>query len=248
MNTSPVAYHHDELRIALSSANPQRGVPETEDAEAVLDIGCGAGQTLMAIGNHQRRVGVDIDIDALRFGLSATMTSGIQVAAAKGECLPFPDGTFDFVYSRVALPYMDIPAALAEMRRVLRPRGRLWLTLHTIDIPAAQFRRGNLKGRIYAVYTVLNGLWFHVSGRTFHFLRGLCESIQTERGMRIALSRAGFSTIEFRRTTHHFAVTAQRLMPPAVDAFTIPVPADTSPEPHAPANTNAHRLPAVRNP
>jgi ubiquinone/menaquinone biosynthesis C-methylase UbiE len=210
MNTPPTAYHDVELQIALNPDSPYRVLPETEGAEAVLDIGCGAGQTLMAIGNHKRRVGVDIDVDALRFGSSATMTSGIQVAAAKGESLPFPDGTFDFVYSRVALPYMNIPAALAEMHRVLRPRGRLWLTLHTMDVPAAQFHRGNLKGKIYAAYTILNGLWFHVSGRTFHFLRGLCESIQTERGMRIALSRAGFSTIEFRRTTHHFAVTAER--------------------------------------
>jgi ubiquinone/menaquinone biosynthesis C-methylase UbiE len=210
MNTSPVAYHDDELQIALNTANPQRVVPETDNAEAVLDIGCGAGQTLVAIGNHNRRVGVDIDVEALRFGLPGTVPIGIRVAAAKGEHLPFADRTFDFVYSRVALPYMDIPAALAEMHRVLRPRGRLWLTLHTIGIPAAQFRRGNLKGRIYAAYTVLNGVWFHFSGRTFRFLRGLCESIQTERGMRIALSRAGFSHIEFRRTTQHFIVTARR--------------------------------------
>lgn len=210
MNASPVAYHDDELQIALDIANPHRVVPPTDNAESVLDIGCGTGQTLMAIGNHKRRVGVDVDVEALRFGLSGTMTSGIRVAAAQGERLPFADRTFDFVYSRVALPYMNIPAALAEMHRVLRPSGRLWLTLHTIDIPAAQFRRGNLKGKIYAAYTVLNGLWFHFSGRTFRFLQGLCESIQTERGMRIALSRAGFSKIEFRRTTHHFTVTAER--------------------------------------
>ena len=96
------------------------------------------------------------------------------------------------------------------MHRVLRPRGRLWLTLHTIDIPATQFRRGNLKGRIYALYTILNGAWFHISGRTFPFVRGLCESIQTERGMRVALGRAGFSKIEFCQTSRHFAVTAER--------------------------------------
>jgi ubiquinone/menaquinone biosynthesis C-methylase UbiE len=248
MNTPPTAYHDVELQIALNPDSPHRVLPETEDAEAVLDIGCGAGQTLVAIGNHKRRVGVDIDVDALRSGLRTTVTSGICVAAAEGERLPFADGIFDFVYSRVALPYMDIPVALAEMHRVLRPRGRLWLTLHTIDIPAAQFRRGNFKGRIYAAYTVLNGLWFHVSGRTFHFLRGLCESIQTERGMRIALSRAGFSTIEFRRTTQHFAVTAQRLMPPAVDARTIPLPTDASSAPHAPVQAKGHRRPPLGNP
>jgi SAM-dependent methyltransferase len=210
MNTSPVAYHDDEWQIARNTSSPQHVVPETAHAEAVLDIGCGAGQTLVAIGNHKRRVGVDIDVQALRFGLSATVTSGIRVAAATGERLPFADRTFDFVYSRVALPYMNIPPALAEMHRVLQPGGRLWLTLHTIDIPAAQFRRGNLKGRIYAAYTILNGLWFHVSGRTFPLRRGLCESIQTERGMRIALTRAGFSSIAFRRSAHHFIVTAGR--------------------------------------
>jgi ubiquinone/menaquinone biosynthesis C-methylase UbiE len=210
VNVSPLTYHEDELQIALDAANPQRAMPPTDDAESILDIGCGAGQTLVALGNHKRRVGVDIDVEALRFGLSRTMTNGIRVAAARGEHLPFADGAFDFVYSRVALPYMNIPVALAEMHRVLQPRGRLWLTLHTIDIPAVQFRRGNLRGKINAAYTVLNGLWFHCSGRTFRVLRGLCESIQTERGMRIALSRAGFSRIEFRRTTQHFTVTAER--------------------------------------
>jgi len=210
MNTSPVSYHDDEFRIALDSTSPHRVVPDTGSAEAVLDIGCGAGQTLVTLGNHKRRVGVDVDIEALRFGLHRTTTEGIRVAAAQGEHLPFAESTFDFVYSRVALPYMDIPAALSEMHRVLRPRGRLWLTLHTIDIPATQLRRGNLKGRIYALYTILNGAWFHISGRTFPFVRGLCESIQTERGMRVALGRAGFSKIEFCQTSRHFAVTAER--------------------------------------
>ena len=210
MKASAAAYHDDERLIALDPGSPRHVLPDTGHAESVLDIGCGAGQTLLAIGNHKRRIGVDIDVEALRCGWPGTAGSGIRVAAARGEYLPFGDHTFDFAYSRVALPYMDIPAALAEMHRVLRPNGRLWLTLHTIEIPAAQFRRGNLKGKIYAAYIVLNGLWFHLSGRTFHFVRGLCESIQTERGMRIALSRAGFSSIEFRRTMYHFTVTAER--------------------------------------
>ena len=96
------------------------------------------------------------------------------------------------------------------MHRVLRPDGRLWLALHSVAIPAAQFRRGNLKGRVYAAYTIINGLWFHVSGRTFRLKRGMCESIQTKRGMRVALSRAGFSNIAFQRTEYHFTVTATR--------------------------------------
>ena len=210
MNTSSLAYHRDELQVALDAANPQRLVPDPGSAQAILDIGCGAGQTIIALDAGRRSIGVDIDLGALRVAASGAMGEPLRVAGARGEQLPFHDGVFDYVYSRVALPYMDIPRALAEMRRVLRPAGRLWLALHPIAIPAEQFRRGNLKGKIYATYTMLNGAWFHVTGRTFRLTPRVCESIQTERGMRVALGRAGFSRIAFRRTPQHFIVTAER--------------------------------------
>lgn len=210
MNTSSIAYHEGELRVALDAANPQRLVPEPGDAASILDIGCGAGQTLVALGAGRRSVGVDIDVDALRVAARGPLGEPLRVAAAQGERLPFADGAFDYVYSRVALPYMDIGSALGEMHRVLRPGGRLWLALHPIAIPAAQFRRGNLKGKIYALYTMLNGAWFHFTGRIFRLPGGICESIQTERGMTIALSRAGFTSIGFHRTSVHFTVTAER--------------------------------------
>jgi SAM-dependent methyltransferase len=210
MNTSSIAYHEGELRVALDAANPQRLVPEPGDAASILDIGCGAGQTIVALGAGRRSVGVDIDVDALRVAARGPLGEPLRVAAAQGERLPFADGAFDYVYSRVALPYMDIGSAVAEMYRVLRPGGRLWLALHPIAIPAAQFRRGNLKGKIYALYTMLNGAWFHFTGKTFRLPGGICESIQTERGMTLALSRAGFTRIGFHRTSVHFTVTAER--------------------------------------
>ena len=210
MNTSSIAYHQGELQVALDAANPHRLVPEPGDASSILDIGCGAGQTIVALGAGRRAIGVDIDLEALRVGANGLAAEPLRLAAAQGERLPFTTGAFDYVYSRVAIPYMDIPSAVAEMHRVLRPGGRLWLALHPADIPAAQFRRGNLKGKIYALYTMLNGVWFHVTGRTFHLPGGICESIQTQRGMRLALGRAGFRAIRFRRTDLHFTVTAER--------------------------------------
>ena len=209
MNTSSLAYHRGELQVALDVANPQRLVPDVGDAQAILDIGCGAGQTLVALGCGARGTGVDVDVDALRHAASGAMGQPLRVAAAAGEQLPFRDAAFDFVYSRVALPYMDIPVALSEMRRVLRRGGRLWLALHPIAIPAEQFRRGNLKGRVYALYTIVNGVWLHLTGRTFGLRPGVHESIQTERGMRVALARAGFTDISFARTALHFTVTAR---------------------------------------
>ncbi len=210
MHTSSIAYHEGELRVALDTRHPHRLVPQPGEADAILDIGCGAGQTLVALGLAGRSVGVDIDVAALRVAARGPLGEALRVAAAKGEHLPFADGAFDYVYSRVALPYMDIPVALSEMARVLQPDGHLWLALHPIAIPAEQFRRGNLKGKLYALYTMLNGAWFHLTGRTLRLPGGICESIQTERGMRIALRRAGFRNITFHRTAVHFTVMAER--------------------------------------
>ena len=136
MHTSSIAYHQGELEVALDARNPHRLVPQPGDATAILDIGCGAGQTLVAIGAVGRGVGVDIDVAALRVAARGPIGQPLKVAAAQGEHLPFAASAFDYVYSRVALPYMNIPVALAEMARVLQPEGHLWLALHPIDIPA----------------------------------------------------------------------------------------------------------------
>jgi len=210
MNTSSIAYHEAELRVARDATNPQRLVPDPGNAVRILDIGCGAGQTIIALGCGGRSVGVDIDLGALRHAATGAMGEPLRVAAATGEYLPFQNAAFDFVYSRVALPYMDISAALAEMHRVLTDGGRLWLALHPIAIPLEQFRRGNVRGKVYALCTAANGVWFHLTGRNFHFGDRIRESIQTERGMRLALARAGFSGVVFRRTDRHFIVTATR--------------------------------------
>jgi SAM-dependent methyltransferase len=210
MNTSPIAYHEAELRVARDATNPQRLVPDPGKATRILDIGCGAGQTIIALGCGGHSVGVDIDLSALRHASTGAMGEPLRVAAATGEHLPFRSGAFDFVYSRVALPYMNIPVALAEMHRVLRAGGRLWLSLHPVAIPLEQFQRGNLRGKLYAACTVANGCWFHFTGRTLQFGRRVRESIQTERGMRLALARAGFSDVAFHRTARHFTVTASR--------------------------------------
>jgi SAM-dependent methyltransferase len=95
MNTSSIAYHQEELRVALDTSNPQRIVPDPRDARSILDIGCGAGQTIVALNASGRSVGVDIDLEALRFGTSGALGEPLRAAAACGEHLPFMDRAFD---------------------------------------------------------------------------------------------------------------------------------------------------------
>src|SRR6185436_4815703 len=100
------AYHSLELRIALNPADPRRVMPPVRDEyRSVLDIGCGAGQTLLGAGFKPgtRRIGVDYDYQALRIGKQ--FDPSLCLVHACGEALPLNSNAFDLVISRVALPY-----------------------------------------------------------------------------------------------------------------------------------------------
>ena len=84
MNTSSIAYHEGELRVALDATNPQRLVPDPGDAARILDIGCGAGQTIVALGAGRRSVGVDIDVAALRVAARGPVREPLRVAVGAG--------------------------------------------------------------------------------------------------------------------------------------------------------------------
>jgi SAM-dependent methyltransferase len=68
----------------------------------------------------------------------------IQWRDGTAESLPFPDASFDAVTSQFGLMFMDRPRALAEMRRVLRPGGRLavavWASIESMPIFAEEMR------------------------------------------------------------------------------------------------------------
>lgn len=168
----------------------------------ILDLGCGPGCDLASwgVGSSDKVIGIDIDYPGLvtarkRFPMRAC-------AQAQGERLPFKNGSFDRVISGVALPYMNIPRALAEIRRCLVPEGRFSATLHLPGFTLGEFLHNALPKPIptlFRLYVMANGAWFHASGNNVGFLRGRTESFQTERGMRKALRRAGFRKVCFRR-------------------------------------------------
>lgn len=96
--------------------------------EHVLDIGSGPGflaaEMAEDVGPEGRVVGVDPSETMLAMGARR----GAPVEYAEGDALglPFPDGTFNAAVATQVYEYVtDMPAALAEAHRVLKPGGRL---------------------------------------------------------------------------------------------------------------------------
>lgn len=206
-------YHLAELTIARDRTHPRRSMPTIlESDRAVLDVGCGAGQTLIAadLGRDRTLIGVDIDDDALALGRS--LTDAIEFMHAPAEAIPLPDRSFDLIISRVALPYTDIPRAVNEMARLLKTGGRCWVVLHPVSFGRRDlwedFRHARLKGVVFRLYVLANGLLLHIAGRVIRYplKRARMESVQTMGGIRRVFRDAGFTDIVIRR--HPFLLTA----------------------------------------
>ena len=228
-----VAYHLQELAAARDPADPRHCLPGLLPHERdVLDIGCGIGQLFVAsgragadrergadagaAGTHAaaaaRSVGIDIDHAALAYG--AARFDGLQLLRAGADALPVADAAFDVVVSRVSLPYTNVPRALDEIARVLRPGGRLWLTLHPASRTRAELRRAlalrHARDVAFRLYVLGTGALLQAFGRSVAFpANGRHESFQTVAGMRRLLAARGFTAITGERG-RHFLVTARR--------------------------------------
>jgi ubiquinone/menaquinone biosynthesis C-methylase UbiE len=112
----------------------QLGLARLQPGERVLDVGCGTGTLAIAAKKHVGATGTVTGIDpaaemverAMRKAERASADVAFRTAAA--EDLPFANGTFDVVLSSMMLHHLPKEtrrAGVAEMKRVLKPGGRL---------------------------------------------------------------------------------------------------------------------------
>lgn len=111
------------------------------DGAEVLDCSCGIGTQAigLALCGH-RVIGTDLSVRAAARAAQEAHRRGVTVSTAAADMrrLPFPSGWFDTVVcADNAIPHLltehDVRVALAEMRRVLRPEGRLLLSTRPYD-------------------------------------------------------------------------------------------------------------------
>jgi ubiquinone/menaquinone biosynthesis C-methylase UbiE len=97
----------------------------------VVDVGCSAGFIAdeLAAAGARRTIGVDIDVPGLRTAHDR-FGGRVGFVCADGERLPFADDSIDvLVLNHIYEHVLDADAVVAELHRVLSPRGALYLGL-----------------------------------------------------------------------------------------------------------------------
>ena len=131
--------------------------PGAAGIERVLEISCGRGGGLRHLALRlpgAKVIGLDFSIHAIRF-CRAHYASLPNVRVVRGHALqlPFADGAFDVVINvEASHAYGDEDAFLGEVRRVLRPGGRLLYADHRTGRKLARLeqrlRAAGLAGRL----------------------------------------------------------------------------------------------------
>ncbi|AFU02775.1 class I SAM-dependent methyltransferase [Nocardia brasiliensis] len=125
---------------------------ELEAGHQVLEIGCGTGNLVLRANADQPGaviVGSDPDPRALALAeKKATKRTGIRFDRGYAQRLPYPDNEFDRVLSSMMLHHLGPEAKVAmaaEVKRVLRPGGRL----HLVDIGGDMTPADGFAARMY---------------------------------------------------------------------------------------------------
>lgn len=114
----------------LNCASPKVG-------ERVLDVACGSGliafRAAQAVGPTGQILGVDLSAQMVHVAQQRARERGlsnVDFARMDAESLELPDASFDVALCALGLMYLPDPErALREIRRVLRPGGRLGLVV-----------------------------------------------------------------------------------------------------------------------
>jgi SAM-dependent methyltransferase len=208
--------HFDESLAATAPENyehffvPVIGRPLADDlidvaalhaGERVLDVGCGTGVvTRLAaerVGPDGAVAGLDVNPGMLAVARSVTPPDlQIEWHQASAESMPLPDGAFDVVLCQISLQFVpDRPQALREMHRVLKPGGRLVIT---VPGPA---------GPIFEI--LADAMGRHIAPQAAGFVRAVF-SIDDEAELEGLLIGAGFQDVSAAAETRDLPLPAPR--------------------------------------
>jgi SAM-dependent methyltransferase len=134
------AYMHEVYRVLLREWLPEQQGPRLKTD--LFEEAVSTSHPLPDLG--QRSIGLDISFDVARRARGRVGNAGMSCVVADLRALPFKDGSLDGILSGSSLDHFpqrsDISVGLAELARVLSPRGTLVLTLDNPHNPVVWLR------------------------------------------------------------------------------------------------------------
>jgi SAM-dependent methyltransferase len=111
--------------------------------EAILDVGCGAGSLdrLLAkrLGSANPITAMDTNAflrsEAATLARAEGVDATIRFVPGDAEKLPFADASFGCAFSVTVLEECDADRAISEMKRVVKPGGRVGVVVRALDMP-----------------------------------------------------------------------------------------------------------------
>ena len=130
---------------------------ENLGGKKLLDVGCGDGSDLVQY-NSMEAICYGIDASSKLVELAKSRFPFLEITCGLMEQLPYVDNYFDVVVSKYVLQSSNnLPQALKEMARVLRPGGVMaYLTVH----PIRQFLEKNKHPKDYFISEIVESKFF----------------------------------------------------------------------------------------
>jgi demethylmenaquinone methyltransferase/2-methoxy-6-polyprenyl-1,4-benzoquinol methylase len=162
----------------------------------VLDLACGTADfSQMVLESLPGARVTAVDLSERMLGL-ARRRCGAGVVSADAATLPFADGLFDYVFVGYGLRnFPNLPAALAEIHRVTRPRG----LLVSLDffLPAGRLWRQLYLGYLYAQGAFWGSL-LHARPRVYTYIPDSLRSFMSYEEFSRLLARSGYTEVDTR--------------------------------------------------
>jgi ubiquinone/menaquinone biosynthesis C-methylase UbiE len=126
---------HGQTHVATMLRIVEASNFQLEAGDRILDFGCGAGRMIRNLHHLSAACeiwGVDLSSEHILWCRRNLSPPFKFATTTKVPHLPFADGSFRFIYCGSVFTHIDdlADAWLLELRRVLRPDGRLYVTIH----------------------------------------------------------------------------------------------------------------------
>ena len=156
-----------ETQVEAGGTYSLRSLLELRPESRILDVGCGAGQTLAALAPSSS-LGIGLEFDSTCLEIFAALRDverlkNVVAVRADAEHLPFRDGVFDCVVCRVVLMYVRVPLVIQEIARVSADKALVYLHLTDVwfylrKFLTLQWERGGVP------FALINGLLLQTLG------------------------------------------------------------------------------------